>query len=235
MKRELIEQGQEKQVTSRILAVTEEELRRLILDLHDGPVQQLFAAQSQISAIQTRSLRGEAVPLPDYQLTLQRVALLLEASLTEIRQFLGTFRPPDFAGQDLVDILQGLFLHHEMSTGTVVQFTATGKTDVSPPLAVKITLYRICQEALANSHRHAQAQEVEIDLHINSDWITLHVSDNGIGFQPPPLQGPEATERAEHIGLRGMRDRVDLVNGQFQLQSAPGKGTRIQVKVPIHV
>lgn len=218
----------------RILAVTEEELKRIILDLHDGPVQQLFAAQSQISALQTRIARGEGVPTAEYQQLFQRVSRLLEASLSEIRQFLGTFRPPEFANQDFVDILQGLFMHHELTTGSEIVFEAVGETAVPIPLPIKITLYRICQEALSNAYRHAQAQRQSIQLHIAAGWITLTVADDGIGFQPPPLRGPQATEREEHIGLRGMRDRVDLIGGEFQLESKPGQGTRIVVKAPIH-
>ena len=227
--------GEEQLAASRILAVTEEELKRIILDLHDGPVQQLFAAQSQLRTLQTRLNRDEAIPNEEYQLTFQRVSRLLEASLNEIRQFLGTFRPPDFASQDLVEMLNGLFLHHELTTGVVIDFVVTG-SEKAPnlPLPGKITLYRICQEALSNAYRHAKAQQQQVQLHIAPQEVTLTVHDDGIGFQPPPLRGPQATEREEHIGLRGMRDRVDLIGGTFELDSKPGQGTRIQVKIPIH-
>ena len=235
MGKQKLESGEEHLAASRILAVTEEELKRIILDLHDGPVQQLFAAQSQMSALQALTARGETVPVEKYQLTFQRVSRLLEASLTEIRQFLGTFRPPDFASQDLVDILQGFFMHYEMTTGSVVHFTApVVGTAVSIPLPIKITLYRICQEALSNAYRHAQAQQQHVELQIEPDQVVLTVEDDGTGFQPPPLRGPQATERQEHIGLRGMRDRVDLIGGVFQLDSKPGEGTRIVVKIPIY-
>ncbi len=226
--------GEEQLAASRILAVTEEELRHIILDLHDGPVQQLFAAQAQLGAIQARLSHGEAIPNDDYNLTFQRVSRLLEASLTEIRQFLGTFRPPDFASQDLVEMLYGLFLHHELTTGVVIDFVVEGNTVPHLPLPGKITLYRICQEALSNAYRHAQAQQQRVKLHIAPNQIRLTVQDDGIGFQPPPLRGPQATEREEHIGLRGMRDRVDLIGGTFELDSKPGEGTRITVKIPIH-
>lgn len=220
---------------SRILAVTEEELKHIILDLHDGPVQQLFAAQAQLHSLQSRLNHGEAIPNDDYQITFQRVSHLLEASLAEIRQFLGTFRPPDFASQDLVEMLHGLFLHHELTTGVVVDFAVTG-SDTAPALRLpgKITLYRICQEALSNAYRHAQAKQQRVQLHLTPHEVTLTVQDDGIGFQPPPLRGPQATEREEHIGLRGMRDRVDLIGGSFELDSQPGQGTRITVKIPSH-
>ena len=62
--------------------------------------------------------------------------------------------------------------------------------------------------------------------------LCLEVSDDGVGFNPPPLVGPGATEREEHIGFRGMRDRIGLVSGTFELWSEPGKGTRVTVRVP---
>lgn len=227
--------GEEQLAASRILAVTEEELKRIILDLHDGPVQQLFAAQSQLRGLQRRLNRNEVIPHDEYQLTFQRVSRLLEASLTEIRQFLGTFRPPDFASQDLVEMLQGLFMHHELTTGVVIAFSVTGsQTAPRLPLPGKITIYRICQEALSNAYRHAQATQQRVQLHVTPDMVQLTVQDDGIGFEPPPLRGPQATEREEHIGLRGMRDRVDLVGGSFELDSKPGHGTCIVVKLPIH-
>jgi signal transduction histidine kinase len=227
--------GEEQLAASRILAVTEEELKRIILDLHDGPVQQLFAAQSQLRSLQMRLSRDEAIANEEYQLTFNRVSRLLEASLAEIRQFLGTFRPPDFASQSLVEMLHGLFMHHELTTGVVIDFRVSGSQTVPRlPLPSKITLYRICQEALSNAYRHAKAQRQQVSLYISPGQICLTVEDDGIGFEPPPLRGPQATEREEHIGLRGMRDRVDLIGGTFELNSQPGQGTRIEVKVPIH-
>ncbi len=227
--------GEEQLAASRILAVTEEELKRIILDLHDGPVQQLFAAQAQLHSLQSRLNHGEAIPNDDYQLAFQRVSRLLEASLAEIRQFLGTFRPPDFASQSLVEMLHGLFMHHELTTGVIIDFRVSGSQPVPRlPLPSKITLYRICQEALSNAYRHARAQQQQVSLHVTPGQICLTVEDDGIGFAPPPLRGPLATEREEHIGLRGMRDRVDLIGGTFELDSQPGQGTRITVKIPIH-
>ncbi|MFL5374759.1 MAG: sensor histidine kinase, partial [Myxococcales bacterium] len=79
---------------------------------------------------------------------------------------------------------------------------------------------------------HAEVDRLEIHLRGEDGWVVLRVSDAGRGFDPPPLEGPLATEREEHIGLRGMRDRAELVAGRFRLTSRPGEGTRIEVRVP---
>jgi len=214
----------------RILAVTEEELQRIILDIHDGPVQKLFAALSQVNVLQARAKHG-AVSLEQLTPILNRLSSLLESSLGEIKTSLGTFRPPEFARRDLLSVIEGLILQHEESTGYTVDLEAHGAVPrISLP--AKIALYRILQEALSNAYRHAGVKRVRVVLSAADGQVRLEVVDQGRGFSPPPLVGPEATERVEHIGLRGMRERVSLVGGTFNIESAPGAGTRITVEVP---
>ena len=214
----------------RILAVTEEELQRIILDIHDGPVQKLFAALSQLNLLEARASHG-ALP-PDQLLPLlNRVTALLESSLGEIKTSLGTFRPPEFARRGLLPVIEGLIIQHEEFTGSPVDFVAP---DNLPPvsLPVKIALYRLLQEALSNVYRHAGAKRVRVRLSAHGARIRLEVVDTGRGFNPPPLVGPQATERVEHIGLRGMRERAALVGGTLTIESAPGAGTRVVVEMP---
>ena len=213
----------------RILPVTEEELQRIILNVHDGPVQKLFAALSQLNLMQVQVSRGEAsnTELLNY---LNRVSVLIEASLAEIKTSLGTFRPPEFARRDLLSVLEGLIIQHEEFTGCHVDFETQGNMP-AVSLPVKIALYRIVQEALSNVYRHAGVERARVRLSAEGARVRLEVVDDGRGFMPPPLVGPEATERVEHIGLRGMRERVSLVGGTFAVESAPGVGTRIVVEV----
>ncbi len=224
---------EEKIAGRRMLAVTEEELQRIVLDVHDGPVQKLFAALSQVNLLQ-RQIRNvnQADPVL-FTKGLARIALLLEDSLTEIRTFLGTFRPPEFAKRDLLSVLEGLIIQFETNTGNRVKFTVDSELP-AVALPVKIALYRILQEALSNGFRHAEVKEQSVRLWCEGETICLEVSDQGVGFNPPPLSGPSATEREEHVGLRGMRERVALVGGTFELRSQPGHGTRVTVRVPIY-
>ncbi len=215
----------------RILAVTEEELQRIILDIHDGPVQKLFAALSQVNVLQSQAARGAAPPDADWSERLNRVSLLLESSLAEIKVSLGTFRPPEFARRSLLPVIEGLILQHEEFTDSRVDLEARGQIP-SVSLPVKIALYRILQEALSNTYRHAGVKQVTVRLSAEADTVRLEVLDQGRGFTPPPLVGPEATEREEHIGLRGMRERISLVGGRLRVQAAPGAGTHIVVEVP---
>ncbi len=216
----------------RILAVTEEELSRIILDIHDGPVQYLFTSLSLLTRLQ-RQVDAQPGGCQDMLPALSQVSSLIEESLHEIKSFLGTFRPPEFHRRSMASLVQGLVIQHEEWTGHTVELLI-GSLPEHVALPVKIALYRIVQEALSNSYRHSGATEQWVNLWGEQGYICLEISDRGRGFLPPPLNGPEATEREEHIGLRGMRDRIALLGGTFQLVSQPGKGTRVTVKVPAY-
>ncbi len=218
-----------------MLAINEEEFGRIILDIHDGPVQNMFAALSQVNLIQTQLAHGMALTEADYQelqKRLPRIALLLESSLTEIRNFISTFRPPEFARRSLPAVVEGLIIQHEELTGDTVDLEVAGILP-AVPLPVKIAIYRIIQEALFNAHKHAGVSQQFVRLSMENGALRLVVADQGAGFDPAALAAHSAREE-RHIGLRGMRDRVSMLGGSFELQSAPGKGTRVVVRIPMH-
>lgn len=212
----------------RLLAVAEEEIQRIVLDLHDGPVQDIFAALSQLTSLRawmaTVDSAAEAA-------LLARAIGLLESSLREIRGLLSTLRGPAFAERELKELLAEPAVEHEALTGAGVRLDLGAAPKV--PLRVKIGLYRILQEALSNVRRHAEVAAASVRLRSRNGRIVLEISDEGRGFDPPPLTGPEATQRPEHIGLRGMRERAVLMNGSLRIRSRPGRGTRVRVEVPV--
>ncbi len=215
----------------RLLAVTEEELQRIVLDIHDGPVQNLFAALSQLALLRAH-LQTLAEAPPECAVALARATQLLELSLHEIRNLLGAFRAPEFAKRGLAEVLEDLAVQHETFTGGAVTLEIKGPLpEVSLP--VRIALYRILQEALSNVHRHAGVNAAIVTIWTQGGQLCLQVADDGRGFQPPPLSGPEATERHEHIGLRGMRERAALVNGELFVESQPEAGTLVRVEIPL--
>ena len=187
----------------RLLAVTEEELQRIVLDIHDGPVQNLFAALSQLLLLRTQIGGLEQVPAESAS-ALSRAISLLEVSLSNIRDLLGTFRAPEFAQCGLAEIVEDIVVQHESFTGNAVTLEMAGPLPEVVSLPVKIALCRILQEALSNVHRHAGVQTATVRLWADGGYLSLEITDHGRGFEPPPLIGPQATERHEHIGLRGM-------------------------------
>lgn len=233
-------------IPHRILSITEDELSRIILDIHDGPVQYLFTALSLLTSIQNdvqqNSAQREAEPdelslRDELSPRLAQVGTLLESSLYEIKHFMGTFRPPEFRRRSLTSIIEGLIIQHEESTSVRVEVEMQSVPD-DITLPVKIALYRILQEALANTYRHAGVEQQWVRLWGEGEQICLEVEDDGRGFDPPNLMDPlegELSAPVEHIGLRGMADRVALLGGTFELTSQINKGTRIMVRVPARV
>src|SRR3989454_2993289 len=162
----------------RLLATSERELQRIVLDMHDGPVQDIFAALSQLQVLE-RSLAADA----SSQQRARQSVRLLERALGEIRNFIGAFRPPGFERRPLGEIVEGLAVQHETLTDQLIEL------DLPPDLGdctlpTKIAIYRILQEALANGHRHSGAGRQRVTVARQSGSIALTVSDDGKGFDP---------------------------------------------------
>src|ERR1700757_296290 len=123
----------------RLLATSERELQRIVLDMHDGPVQDIFAALSQLQVLE-RALAHD----PASQERAQRAVGLLERALGEIRNFIGAFRPPGFERRGLGAIIEGLAVQHETLTNQAVELAiATDLGDCTLP--TKIAIYRVLQ------------------------------------------------------------------------------------------
>ena len=214
----------------RILAAGERELQRIVLDMHDGPVQDIFAALSQLQLLE-RSLDPGASEQGERA---RRAIEALERALGEIRSFIGAFRPPGFERRALSPIIDGLVVQHEALTEQAVELTIDH--DVGDcNLPTKIALYRILQEALANGHRHSGAELQRVELRRESGSLLLTVSDSGRGFDPSAVLAREADVGVEggHFGLRGIQDRVETLGGTFRIESAPDQGCTLTVTLPI--
>jgi signal transduction histidine kinase len=212
----------------RLLATSERELQRIVLDMHDGPVQDIFAALSQLQVLE-RSPDGDAAT----QQRVRQAIGLLERALGEIRNFIGAFRPPGFERRPLGEIIEGLAVQHETLTDQVVELTvAPDLGDCALP--TKIAIYRILQEALANGHRHSGATRQRVGVARRGAAIQLAVSDDGRGFEPERVLAREVDVGVEggHFGLRGIQDRVEMLGGSFTIDSAPGRGTELAVTLP---
>jgi signal transduction histidine kinase len=211
----------------RILQIAEREIGRIILDIHDGPVQNIFAALSQLYMLQKGLAQRRDGAATDDLDRVRRSIGLLESSLNEIRTFMGTFRPPEFERRDLIAVLEGLVIQHEELTGNTVELEVQ---NTIPPVAlpVKISLYRILQEALSNASRHGQADSHQVLLRSEGADLLMEVRDQGLGFDPDTL----GFQVGHHFGVEGMRERVNLLGGSLTIQSAPGQGTCVRVVVP---
>lgn len=212
----------------RLLAVAEEEVQRIVLDLHDGPVQNMFAAMGQLGSLRTTLAARES---GTEFATLSRAIGLIESATREIRGLLTTLRGPTFAHRAFHQIVEDVAVEHEALTG------ATVRLEIEPvpslDLATKIGLYRILQESLSNVRRHADVCDAVVRLSASGSRVRLDVEDRGRGFTPPRLTGRDATKSPEHIGLRGMSERARIMKGRLRIASRPGAGTTVRVEVPL--
>jgi signal transduction histidine kinase len=211
----------------RMLAITEWELQRILLDIHDGPVQHMYAALSQLELMEAALERSVGID-PEVIQRKDRVRKLLEDGLSEVRSFIGAFRSPEFEHRPLRQLVDELILQHEHLTDTRIVLEADEHLPAED-LPVRIALYRILQEGLSNAYRHGGASKVTISLRAvhgaARPRLRMSIVDNGAGFDTTNAPGES------HFGLRGMRDRVEMIGGSFELVSAPGQGTRVTVEV----
>ena len=161
---------------------------------------------------------------------MHEVKEMCTGAIDDLRQFVADLRPSLLDDLGLVAALREMAKQTEQRTGMRVEFNLSGQRRRLPS-QIETVVYRIAQEALNNSVRHSRAREASVDLHFGSDSITLCVLDNGVGFAPASVLKTGGPIRA--WGLLGMQERIDLVGGKFEIESAPGHGARLLAEIPV--
>lgn len=208
---------------ARNAAHSERFLRRVSSDLHDGPAQDLSFALLRLD-----SLASHTPQTPQAQKELRMVEQSLDHALREIRSISTDLRLPDLLPLTLHETLQRAARDHRRRTDGPVTLHAEHLPDVVP-LPVKITAFRIVQEALNNAHHHAPTpQGVAVHASVQGDELTLQVLDHGPGF----TWSGEAREG--HLGLVGMRERAESLGGTFTVRAHPGGGTVMDARLPLN-
>lgn len=215
----------------RTTALNERFLRRISADLHDGPGQDLALALMRIDTLaKTKVHTACAVcPQPTQRADLQSIHSTLESALAELRSISLGLNLPEIDNLSSSEIVARAVRDFERKTGTSVKLKTCGNDPVEIALPVKITLYRLVQESLNNGFRHGGGAVQSVSLAVADEHLAVTVNDNGQGFDVRKVN------IVGHVGLEGMRERVDILGGSFQLQSALGQGTDIQVNLPLQV
>jgi PAS domain S-box-containing protein len=198
-----------------------EERQRLARELHDSVSQALYGISL---GVHTARMQLDRDP-KDLAESLDYVLELAEAALIEMRALIFELRPESLETEGLMTALtkQAAALHARQ--GIIVQLNLGQEPDLS--LKVKQDLYRIAQEALHNTVKHARASQVDLQLDQSGNMVILEVRDNGRGFDT-------TASFPGHLGLHSMQERVKSLGGELQIESAPGQGTRIRAQVPVH-
>jgi PAS domain S-box-containing protein len=197
-----------------------EERQRLARELHDSVSQALYGIG--LGARTARTLLEQspekAIPPMDY------VLQLAEAGLTEMRALIFELRPETLETEGLVAALEkqaaSLHARHRLTV------TSTFCEEPGVSLPVKEAIYRIVQEALHNTVKHARATSVTLSLECDDREIRFEIGDNGVGFDP-------TASFPGHLGLRSMKERTASLGGTLTMTSAAGAGTRISGRIPI--
>jgi signal transduction histidine kinase len=219
LKKLQVERGQ---LLDRTVQATEQERKRIAVELHDGPVQRLTALDLKLTWIGGEVERGQM------QVTgqLQNVQSLLREQIGQLRQMMTQLRPPILDERGLEAALRDHLVSPEERLKLQVSVEASLLTRLAS--AQEIILYRVAQEAVANVLKHAQAEHAWLTLQERSGQVLLEIKDDGVGFDPLLA----SRSRNGHFGILGMRERVEMAGGTWDIQSAPGQGTLVRASLP---
>ena len=201
-------------------AIIEKERKRIARDLHDTVSQELFAAHMILSGVSQQALKLDREKM---QTQLQSVAAILETAQKDLRVLLLHLRPVELEEKSLVEGIQILLKELEDKSDLKVSL----KQNVSKlPKKIEEHIFRILQELISNTLRHAQASCLDVYLYQTEVELQLKVVDNGIGFQLGSLDDLS-------YGLRNIKERVEDMAGTVQLLTAPKQGLAVDIRIPL--
>jgi signal transduction histidine kinase len=208
----------------KVIAAQEEERKRLARELHDETSQQLTALGMQLDLIGRSLPEGgaDASRLADTRGLVGRM-------VDDLHRVIYDLRPSILDDLGLLPAIRW-YAERLSKRGVAVQFEFPEMDpDLSPE--ARIAVYRVVQEALSNVERHAQAETVLVACDVSSTALTIEVEDDGIGFDPEEMRQPR--ESGQGLGLLGMLERLALLSGSCTVESQPGNGTRVIIRLPL--
>ncbi len=203
-----------KRLSVQLISVQEDERRRISQDLHDEIGQQMTALLLEMRSIRN-SIKKDGETVTD-QIT--KAIRNLETIMRGLRQIFYQLYPPSMDHTDLLEVLRAHCSSFARSTGIKVDFSYSEDFPVLSNI-YQVTLYRFVQEGLVNAEKHGRANSVWINLDVSDEEINISLEDDGQGFDPNTLM--------RGLGLRGIQERFLMLRGTFEIESTPGKGTKL--------
>jgi signal transduction histidine kinase len=219
---ETIRRGDEdrRRLLSMVVSAEEEERRRIAEDIHDDSVQIMVAVQMRLDLLRRR------LADPDQAAEILRLEETTGLAVTRLRRLLFELRPLTLDRAGLMTALE--VYADELFRDEQVDLRVDDKTGAHPSPEIRVILYRMAQEALANVRKHAHPSVVEIVLEGRDDGFLMRIHDDGAGFSPEEALTP----RPGHLGLAAMRERAESLGGWWRVESEPGRGTLLEVWIP---
>jgi signal transduction histidine kinase len=224
LKRSRHMQEQMRRLSHEILSAQEEERKRISRELHDEIGQTLTAINVKLA-----TLKQEAtVTTKGFKKAISSTQRLVERSMNTVHRFARELRPPLLDDLGLIPALHAHMKTFTRRTGIPVQFKTFAAVETLG-IDARTVLYRVAQESFSNIARHAHATLVNVDMRRVKSRVRMEIHDNGISFDVTRLL---VDKRIVRLGLLGMRERVEMVGGSFDVESEPGSGTTIRAEIP---
>lgn len=212
----------------KIILAQEEERKRIAREIHDGPAQMLANLVLRTEIVERMLHKQEFGMVQDEVLDLKGQ---VRYSLEEMRKVIFNLRPMALDDLGLIPTLRKYVHDYEEKTKIRTSFETRGK-EHRLSSAMEAAVYRLVQEALSNAAKHAYPSYVLVEITYQAQLIKIVVKDNGLGFNVKKVS--EQVNR-ESFGLVGMRERVELLEGRMEIQSAENQGTTIVIHIPTNV
>lgn len=201
--------------------ILENERHRLARELHDSVSQQLFAAMMIMSALNETIDRGGNIT--NFSKQIQMVAKILSMAQSEMRALLLHLRPINLEGRSLRQGIEQLLVEIQSKVELKIIYDVE---EVSIQPSIENELFRVVQELLSNTLRHAKASELELYLNQSANQLVLRIQDDGVGFDT-------SKKKAGSYGLLNVKERISSVGGTVKIVSIPNQGTSIEIKIPL--
>jgi len=211
----------EKQGLRRMLEMQDRDRRLITYEIHDGLTQQLTAANMQFQAFEQLMTTDRDAALDVFHAGLR----LLTQGLAEARRIISGLRPPILDESGVVAAIEHLVCDRGDSHDPRIEFDADVRFDRLQPV-LENSLFRIVQESLTNARQHSKSDKVRVSMVQHNNHVRLEIRDWGVGFSPDSVQG-------HCFGLRGIRERARLLQGEATINSTPGEGTHIVIELPL--
>lgn len=214
----------------RMVEVHEEARKKLARDLHDGPTQSVAAMAMRLN-ITKRMLTKDINAATEEIVKLEELA---HRTTKEIRHMLFTLRPLILESQGLSAALQAMADKMQETFGQKVTVNVEDRVVNQLEMGKQGVVFYIIEEAVNNARKHASADTIAVRLRQMDVGIALlEIIDNGVGFDVKAVTQAYDQRASSSLGMVNLRERAELVNGLFQLDSTPGKGTKVQVYIPL--
>jgi signal transduction histidine kinase len=212
----------------RMVEVQEEARKKLARDLHDGPTQSVAAMAMRINL--ARRMLTRNVKEADNELV--KIEELAHRTTKEIRHMLFTLRPLILESQGLTAALEAMAEKMNETFGQDVIIKIDEKVIVDMEMGKQGVIFYIIEEATNNARKHANAPHIWVRLRsFETEIALLEIEDDGLGFDVAEVN--KSYDKRGSLGMINLRERSELVNGMLHIDSAPGKGTRVQVYIPL--